>query len=535
MAACAAALESVRADAYSPAREQLNSIISHLQTVDRMTHSELEQFLDVDGRELLRLLYQGYLDQRGPGAVTEPVVDANGQEHAHQRLHARSLTTIFGEVTLDRQGYGGRGLKSLHPLDAELNLPPKSYSHTLQRQIARATAKESFDEVMITIRDQTGVTVPKRQVEQSARRASRDFELFYEQQRSQNAREVKKTGPILAITADSKGVPMLKSDLREATRKAVEERKPHLKHRRSPGEKTKTKRMSTVVAVYAIEPFVRTPEQIVRELAPIHEALPPRPRPEDKRVWASLKQPPEAIIEQAFEEAQRRDPKHTKEWIALVDGNETQLDLLRLAAKDYGVELVIILDLIHVLEYLWKAAWAFHAPGDATAESWVTERLAEILRGHGSLVAAGMRRSATLRGLSDLERAPIDDCADYLLKYREFLHYDRYLAKGYPIATGVIEGACRYIVKDRMEKTGARWSLEGAEAVLQLRSLQASGDFDEYWEFHLQQEYKRNHEAQYENGEAPKPLPAPKSGPKGSRLRLVKRPSCGCYESNNNE
>src|SRR5262249_6081559 len=256
--------------------------------------------------------------------------------------HSRSLTTIFGEVALDRQGYGGRGLKSLHPLDAELNLPPESYSHTLQRQMACATAKESYDEVMITIRDQTGVTVPKRQIEQSARRANRDFELFYEQQRSQNARESQKTGPILVITSDGKEVPMLKSDLLEATRKAAEERQPRLKHRRSPGEKTRTKRMSTVAAVYTIEPFVRTPEQIVRELAPVKEALPRRPRPEDKRVCASIKHPPETIIEQAFEEARRRDPKHTKEWIALVDGNQTQLDLLRLAAKDYGVELVII-------------------------------------------------------------------------------------------------------------------------------------------------------------------------------------------------
>jgi hypothetical protein len=535
MAACAAALDQLQADAYLPAQEQFDSIISHLRESSRMTHSELEQFLNIDGREMLRRIFQGYLDERGPGAVTEPVLDANGQEHTHQRLHSRSLKTIFGEVSLNRQGYGGRGVESLHPLDAELNLPPESYSHTLQRQIACATAKESYDEVMITIRDQTGVTVPKRQIEQSALRASCDFELFYEQQRSQNAREVKKTGSILAITVDGKGVPMRKSDLREATRKAAEERQPRLKHRRSPGEKTKTKRMSTVAAVYTIEPFVRIPEQIVRELAPIHEALPPRPRPEDKRVWASLKHPPEAIIGQAFEEARRRDPKHAKEWIALVDGNETQLDFLRLAAKDYGVELVIILDLIHVLEYLWKAAWAFHASGDVAAESWVTERLAEILRGHSSSVAAGMRRSATLRGLSDLERAPIDDCADYLLKYREFLHYDRYLARGYPIATGVIEGACRYLVKDRMEKTGARWSLEGAEAVLKLRSLQASGDFDEYWEFHLQQEYRRNHEARYENGEAPEPLPASKGKAKGSQLRLVKRPHLGCDESNNSE
>jgi hypothetical protein len=524
MAACAAVPEPVQADTWLSAQEQFHSIKSHLRSAQaqRMTHSELEEFLDLEGRELLRRMLQAHLDERGPGAVSEPVVDANGREHTYQRLHSRSITTIFGEVTLDRQGYGGRGLESLHPLDAELNLPGESYSHTLQRRIAEASAKESYDEVVISIRDHTGVTVPKRQVEELARRAGRDFEAFYEQQRSQNAREVKKTGSILAITSDGKGIPMLKSDLRKATRRAAEERQPRLKHRRSPGEKSKTKRMSTVAAVYTIEPFVRTPEQIVRELAPVHEALPQRPRPEDKRVWASIKHPPETIIKQAFEEAERRDPKHTKEWIALVDGNETQLDLPRQTAKNYGVKLVIILDLIHVLEYLWKAAWAFHDAGDAAVESWVTKRLAEILRGHSSLVAAGMRRSASLRSLGDLERIPIDDCADYLLKYREFLHYDRYLAKGYPIATGVIEGACRYLVKDRMEITGARWSLDGAEAVLQLRSLRASGDFDEYWEFHLRQEYKGNHESRYENGQAPLPNPEPGRKEKASCLRLVK-------------
>ena len=255
MAACAAALDPGRADAYLPAQEHFDSIILHLRSTDRMTHSELEQFLNVEGREILRRIYQGYLDERGPGTVAEPVVEANGQEHTHQRLHSRPITTIFGEVTLDRQGYGGRGLKSLHPLDAELNLPPESYSHTLQRQVACATAKESYDEVVGVIRDQTGVTVPKRQIEQLARRASRDFELFYEQQRSQNAREAQKTGPILVITTDGKGVPMRKSDLREATRKAAEERQPRLKHRRSPGEKTGSKRMSTVAAVYTIELF----------------------------------------------------------------------------------------------------------------------------------------------------------------------------------------------------------------------------------------------------------------------------------------
>ena len=71
------------------------------------------------------------------------------------------------------------------------------------------------------------------------------------------------------------------------------------------------------------------------------------------------------------------------------------------------------------------------------------------------------------------------------------------MAKGYPIATGVIEGACRYLVKDRMEITGARWGLEGGEAVLKLRALAINGDLDAYWEFHETQEYQRNYQAKF--------------------------------------
>lgn len=524
MAACAAVPKPVQTDAYSPAQEQFDSIKSQLQSLQAqsMTHSDLEQFLNLEGREMLRLMFQAHLDERSPGKVSEPVIDAQGQEHTHQRLHSRSLKTIFGEVSWERQGYGGRGLESLHPLDAGLNLPPEKYSHTLQRQIAEASSKESFDEVVTSIHNQTGVKVPKRQVEEAARRAASDFELFYEQRRAAKANEVKARSDILSLTFDGKGVPMRKADLREETRRRAEEEHPRRRDHRGKDRKTNSKRMSTVAAVYTIASFVRTPEQIARELDPIHEIPPVRPRPEGKRVWASLKHPPEEIVKQAFDEAERRDPKHRKQWVALVDGNETQLSLLLCAAADYGVELVIILDLIHVLEYLWKAARALHGADEAGAETWVRERMLEILRGRSSVVAAGMTRSATLRGMSNEERKPVDDCAHYLLKYSDYLHYDQYLAKGYPIATGVIEGACRYLVKDRMEITGARWRLEGAEAVLQLRSLRASGDFDEYWKFHLQQEYKRNHESQYEKGQVPKPQPVSENAPKGSHLRLVK-------------
>ena len=177
----------------------------------------------------------------------------------------------------------------------------------------------------------------------------------------------------------------------------------------------------------------------------------------------------------------------------MVDGSEAQLRRVQRSARAHGVSPTIVLDVVHVIEYLWKAAYAFHDEGSRAAEAWVRERLLQILRGRAPHVAAGMRRSATLRGLTKRRRKPVDTAADYLLKYKRYLRYDEYLARGLPIATGVIEGACRHLIQDRLGITGARWSLQGAEAVLRLRALRASGDFDEYWRFHEAADQKRNY------------------------------------------
>ena len=122
----------------------------------------------------------------------------------------------------------------------------------------------------------------------------------------------------------------------------------------------------------------------------------------------------------------------------------------------------------------------------------------------------------------DTQRKPVDKCADYLLKYKAFLNYDRYLAQGFPICSGVIEGTCRHLINDRMDRTGARWSLKGAEAVLKLRSLYASGDLEDYWTFHERQEQQRNHTSRYADNKLPQ-LQTPKDGATGRRhLHLVK-------------
>jgi hypothetical protein len=480
--------------------EELKLRLSSKESLE-MRHSDLERMLEREGRELLRRLYQSHLDVRGPGPAEEPVVGSDGIERTHCRLHARRLMTVFGEVEVDRLGYGARGVTSLHPLDAALNLPEEKYSLEVRRRVAESVAKNSYDEAVDTLAKATGAPVPKRQVEQLAARAARDFDAFYQARQVEPDPDASRsTGELVVITADGKGVVMRTEDLREETKKAAEERQHKLSKRLSKGEKKNAKRMATVAAVYTITPFIRTPEDIVKELSPIKEVGGERPRPEDKRVWASLEKSPEEVIEEAMHEALHRDPCLLKKWVALVDGNPTQLRILGEMAKEHGVQLQVVLDLVHVLEYLWKASYSFNLEGTAEAEAWVTERLLQILQGRSSNVAGGIRRSATLRKLDGEARKAADECANYLLKYSEYLRYDSYLAQGLPISTGVIEGACRHLVKDRMDITGARWSLQGGEAVLKLRSLRASRDFEEYWSFHEMQELKRHHEAQYADG-----------------------------------
>jgi hypothetical protein len=369
----------------------------------------------------------------------------------------------------------------------------------VQRRAAAEVIKASFDQAVAAVAETTGAAVPKRQVEQLTARAAADFDAFYETRSADSVREANKTGEILALTTDAKGIVMRREHLREATRKAAASRTHKMSKRLSRGEKRNCKRMAQVAAVFTIAAFARKPEDIVKDLGPVRDTddAPKRPRPEHKRVWASVDKEPREVIDQMFAEALRRDPARTKHWAVLVDGNPTQLALIKKTAKHHGVAPTIVVDIIHVLEYLWKAGFALHGEGHPDTQRWVSERLLEILRGNSSDVAAGMRRSATLRGMRGEARLAVDDCADYLLKYRPYLRYDEYLAVGLPISTGVIEGACRHLIKDRMDITGACWGLNGAEAVLKLRALRSSGDFDAYWAFHEAAEWTRNHLALY--------------------------------------
>lgn len=227
--------------------------------------------------------------------------------------------------------------------------------------------------------------------------------------------------------------------------------------------------------------------------------------PEAMNKWltASVVDDAAPVISDVFDEAERRDPYHRRTCVALVDGNKHQIDCIEAQALKRKLDVTVLIDLIHVLEYLWTAAWCFFGEGDPRAEAWVRTRALAILDGGARDVAAGIRRRATSDGLKASTRKGADDCAKYLTNKAEYLDYPTALAGGWPIATGIIEGACRHIVKDRMDVTGARWSLNGAEAVLKLRVVRSNGDFDDYWRFHLSREHERIHRSRYADNVIP--------------------------------
>lgn len=475
---------------------------------------EIERMMREGGRELMRAMMQAHFDRRSAQEREVDVRDASGAERDRIREGRRTVMTEFGEVHLERKLYQADGADALAPLDAAMELPDEKYSLNVRRIVAEEAARASFDEVVELVKKQSGAEVPKRQAEELAVRATRDFDEFYRSR----LREPEESDQLLVLSFDGKGIATLHRDLREATRKKAESTPRRLETRLTKGEKPNRKRMAEVATVYSVDAWPRTIADVLHGVHDKQEKAARRPRPLNKRVWASIEHTPQRVIQDAFDEAMRRDPELRRRWVVLVDGNKDQLERIKRAARETGVKITIVLDIVHVLEYLWRAAHAFHPDGTKEAQAWVECRLLALLNGRsGGQIAKSLRAMIKTHKLDERATERVEATATYLTNNTRHMHYDRALAEGLPIATGVIEGACRYLVQDRMGRTGAVWSAAGAEAVLRLRALRTSGDFDDYWQFHLAKEHERTHQSRYANGDVPNPLP-----PKRSHLRLVK-------------
>ena len=435
------------------------------------------------GRELLRLLLQAHVESRGDGSVGEAIrvhhPDTPPREYAlyaQKRVHLRRIITVFGEICVSRIGYGREGKKSIHPLDELLQLPARKYSYEIQRLVVKRAVQGPFEEAVDAVFEATGVRIPKRSTEKIVIEASADFYSFYARRRGSGGN---RTGSILVGSIDCKGIPMVKSEL---TQKKV---------RRGKGQKAQKKKMATVAAVFTQEPYIRTPEEVVESLFPAGEVQSESRHkssgPQRKRVWASLQASKDWFITDVKKEMDRRDLRGKKFHVVVTDGERALQRRVCLMIDDA----VLVLDLLHVLERLWAAGHALYGEGTKEAVEFVRLRTLRLLRGEVSQVVKGLRQIATKRRLKGKTAEALLGAASYYYRNKSRMRYDEYLAKGLPIASGSVEGACKNLIKDRMERSGMRWSSDGAEAMVKMRAIYLSRDFDEYWVWHTTKDQER--------------------------------------------
>ena len=403
-------------DAFTQARECYGDLEDWLagEGAAGLQHAELEEQLEVRGRELERRLFQGHLDLLAAREIRRHDVtgeDGSARTRA-EKGRSRPLLTKFGQVRLSRIAYRAPGAPNVHPLDAALNLPEEKHSHGLRRLAAIEAVRGSHEGAAAAITRATGVKTGKRQVEEMVLRAARHVDGFCEDRRPDPAPD----DHALVLTFDGKGIVMRPDALRPATAKAAAAAEGRLATRLSPGEKHGRKRMAELACVYDAVPVPRTPEDVIstpaqerrkkaRAAKPGGKGKPREPQARGKWLTASVTDDIPAVIGAAFDEADRRDPQRKRDWAVLIDGNNTQLEAVTAEAASRGITVTITIDFIHVLEYLWKAAWSFFDKGEPAAEEWVADQARKILHGKARQAAAGIRRRATAYGYAGTERA----------------------------------------------------------------------------------------------------------------------------------
>jgi hypothetical protein len=491
---------TIAQEAVDAKSQELNSFVARLKELiteaiegDSMPMHELEKSLLETLLSMGRTCVKIVLDVLSPGDVGETVELPDGRTvKRSDEPHPRPYLSVFGEFELLRYVYGrGEGRKiELIPLDAHLALPESKFSYLLQGWDQRLATEQSFAQVKDTIQDILGLTQHVDSLERMNRQMAKSAAEFMDQQQPPPPQE---EAAILVQSADGKGVPIRRGD----------DTKPIESHRSKSGPKPNRKKMATVGAVYSVDPHIRTPEEVVDALfrnpgEQRQEDKRKRPRPQHKRVRVSLDhidaqgdqvRGAPAIFGWMAGQVELRNPDGTKPLVTIMDGQQALWDERDVFQGE--TPSTDILDLLHVTPRLWDAAHQFYKPDSSEAEQFVRERVLRVLQGKTSSVIRGILRMASIRKLSKQRCAKLNEICNYFRNNLDRMRYDEYLRAGYPIATGVIEGACRHAVKDRMERAGMRWVIQGAQAMLELRCIQIGGAWEEFNEYRVERETSR--------------------------------------------
>ena len=460
--------------------QELIEFVTNAESKNRTAYEvELTLF-----RSLLALgadLLQLFFVQRAAERPEEPFYGPDGTRLGYHSLRRTTYFSVFGKVSFWRHYFYEAGKEGVCPLDAELSLPPRCYSDLLRDWAEYCTTTESYDESNHVLKRILDLSISKLALETGVQEDAVDVDAFYEQKPVPLPQE---EGPILVVQADGKGVPMV----REETAPRVA--------RRGKGKKRTKKKEAVVTAIYTIEPYQRTPEQVVdRLLLELEESEEgperletdtSRPVPVGKEVRATL-DGKDTAFEHLVQSVAQREGDHIHHRVALTDG----ADALQRQVEDRLSAFKLVLDIIHASEYLWDAANALLGEKHPDRNAWVREHLLLILSDKTEDVIQDLESHLQSASLSASQRETLSTTIGYYQRNLPYMRYGSYLARGWPIGTGVVEGACGHLVKDRMERSGMRWTRAGAQALLNLRAVRINGDWDDYQTFHRQCQHQR--------------------------------------------
>ena len=431
---------------------------------------------------------KGYFAEKGTGDIGDVLqLDDETTLKREKRLLEKIYFSVFGKLSVPRACYRAKGVEGVMPLDAQANLPERSYSYLLQEWMDLLSIRDSFSEGSVTLDKLLGCGVSASRFEVVGRDSAGSYDEFYEDKAVPIAES---EGEIHTIGFDGKGVPVIKSEGAK------------IQSRLGKGEKRQKTKEAIVGVSYSIDPKVRTPEEVAENLVYPEKVkakreadknqgvkLPPPIRAKNPRRMASLQRCKEEVMKEIITDAKNRNQDSKRPLVAVMDGALGLWNLLTLLLK--GMNWVGILDIIHVTEYLWRVSNALYGENTVEGKKWVYDHLIVILQGRVGRVIGGLKQVLNKRKLKKSKREALHDAITYFENHRKWMHYDEYLAAGYPIGSGVVESTCGHTVKSRMEGTGRRWSIKGAESILLLRSVYTSDDWDAYWDAHRQLEQKR--------------------------------------------
>ena len=451
--------------------------------------------------EMGRLLLEIFIQQSGPNHDVENLPrTATEQTLPYKGKSTRTYFSIFGKIKIRRARYLKPSGRYHYPLDVRLELPPSKYSYLLQKWLQAGAVENNYRESAERFHELFDFSFCPNIVCRMTNGVSRTVDSFYDQSATPAAET---EGECLAIGLDSKGVRLVKSERSERRREEAEAPKARL----GKGEKPGKKKEAMVTVDFSFHPAARSPEEIVKallhqftteeRLQAAHERQQRRqnnmPEPRvalNKHVRAFL-DGRTAAITYLITRLKKRNPLGNKDIVVLMDG-ATGLDksiTKTLAEHHLKPRLVaIILDIIHVTEYLWRAANTLHGETGPNRVQWIHDKLLDILQSNVGRVIGGLKQIMTKNQLRSATRRTLQQVITYFENHRHMMDYKTYLQKGYLISTGLVESACGSLVKDRMEQSGMRWTINGAKSVLALRAVKKNGDWEQFWQTFIEKQ-----------------------------------------------